>query len=130
MAQAPSSTHVFDNWTKLIEAGDAKGLTALFSDDVVWSSPEGGVVSGKEAMWRYTAGTFSEAKASEGSFKVEHEQVSGDWATVTASFTASWKDRGGTTMIERSRYVCVLKRASNSEWKIWRFTYFPISERG
>ena len=126
-AQEPTSTHIFDNWPKLVDAGDVKGLMALFTDDVVWMSP-GEVISGKEGLRLRTVGTFAEAKATNSSIKVEHEQVAGSWANVAASFTATWTDRAGKTLTERSRYVCVLRRASNDQWKIWSFVFFPTAQ--
>lgn len=124
LAQKSAPSHVFDNWAKLVDAGDVTGLTALFADDVVWSSP-GELISGKEALRLRTAGTFAEAKASGSSIKIDHEHASNSWADIEASFTATWTARDGKKLTERSRYVCVLKRASDGQWKIWLFTFFP-----
>lgn len=56
---------------------------------------------------------------------VDREEVVGNWAYVTASFSATWTEPNGKQSEERSRYVCVLKRAAGGPWKIWRFTFFP-----
>ncbi len=127
MAQEPAATHMFDNWPKLVDAGDVKGLMALFTDDVVWTSP-GELISGKEALRLRTEGTFAEAKATGSSIKVDHEQIAGSWANVAASFTATWTERTGKKFTERSRYVCVLRRASDGQWKIWHFVFFPTAQ--
>lgn len=127
LAQRSAPSQVFNNWPKLIDAGDVTGLTALFTDDVVWSSP-GELISGKEALRLRTVGTFAEAKASGSSIKIDHEQISDSWANVVASFTATWTERDGKKWTERSRYTCVLKRASDGQWKIWRFIFFPVSQ--
>ncbi len=126
-AQQPASTHMFDNWPKLVEAGDVNGLMALFTDDAAWTSP-GELISGKEAIRLRTVGTFAEIKATGASIKVDHEQIAGPWANVAASFTATWTGRTGKTFTERSRYVCVLRRSSDSQWKIWGFIFFPTGE--
>jgi uncharacterized protein (TIGR02246 family) len=127
MAQESVSTHIFDNWPKLVEAGEVKGLIALFTDDVVWMSP-GEIISGKEALRLRTVGTFAEAKATGSAIKVDHEQIAGSWANVTASFTATWIESTGKKFTERSRYVCVLRRASDGQWKIWSFIFFPTAQ--
>ncbi len=126
MAQEPASTHVFDNWPKLVEAGDVKGLMALFTDDVVWMSP-GELISGKEALRLRTVGTFAQAKATGSSIKVDHEQVAGSWANIAASFAATWTEPAGRKFTERSRYVCVLRRGTDGQWKIWSFVFFPTA---
>lgn len=128
IAEPSASTRVFDNWTKMIEAADVDGMIALFADDAVLTTPDGGAISGKEPNRAYLTGLFTQIKASSSSIKVEHEQISGPWATITASFQATWTDRAGSKMTERSRYVCVLKRTSSGEWRIWQFIYFPLAE--
>ena len=127
IAQRSAPSQVFDNWPKLIDAGDVTGLSALFTDDVVWSSPDE-LISGKQAVRLRTVGTFVEAKASGSSIKIDHEQISGSWANVVASFTATWTERDGKKWTERSRYLCVLKSTSGGQWKIWRFIFFPVSQ--
>ena len=127
--QELAATHVFDSWSQLVDAGDVDGLVALFSDDVVWSFPgPRGVVIGKEAVRFYTSEVFGDLKANGSSLKIEHERVSGSWASVVAAFTTTWTDDAGKKSTERSRYVCVLKQASNGKWGIWRFTFFPLSD--
>lgn len=124
-AQKPIPTHMFDNWAKLVDAGDVKTLMTLFDDDAVWSSADPDqVISGKEALRIHLVGTFAEARASGSAITIDHEQVAGSWANITASFTATWIDHNGKKSTERSRYVCVLKRTQR-QWKIWRFTDFP-----
>ena len=125
--KGPIPTHMFDSWAQLVDAADVKTLMTLFDDGIVWSSPDPDqVVSGKEALRIHLVGTFAQAKATGSAIKVDHEQVAGSWANVTASFTATWTDSNGKKSTERSRYVCVLKR-SQRQWRIWRFTYFPAA---
>ncbi len=127
--QPAQATHVFDNWVKMLEAGDVKGVMNLFAEDVIWSSPEkdDALVNGNEALKRRIARTFAWAKASNAVLTVDREEVVANWAYVTASFSASWTEPNGKQTEERSQYVCVLNRAAGGPWKIWRFTFFPAA---
>ncbi len=120
----PAPIHVFDRWAQLVESADVEGLMAHFTDDAVWLSP-GEIVSGKPAIALRVAGAFGQTKASNCSLKVDHEQIEGSWANVAVSFTATWTGAAGGSFTELSRYVCVLRRGDDDQWRIWSFTFFP-----
>jgi ketosteroid isomerase-like protein len=100
-------------WTKAYNAGDAKALMALYSDDAVLSTVQEGSFSSPTAIESFWVRDFGDTRPSS-TLTLTDVYLSGELAHLEGEYTVS--DRGSVT---EGRYVQLWMRDGN-QWRVHR----------
>ncbi|HJQ19560.1 MAG TPA: nuclear transport factor 2 family protein [Gemmatimonadaceae bacterium] len=100
----------------------------LYTDSAVfeWS---GMTMRGRDAMVQMARDNWAQLKAMDLKLIVSERALAGDRATEFGAFEQSWAGDSGRRNIEYGRYVELLARQPNGEWRIQRFLGFEDSTR-
>ncbi len=103
-----------------VNAGDAEGWAACFTDDGVQMPPHFGANAGKAAIRGWSTG-FLSLFACRFSLSVAEVQVAGDWAFERGRYDITLTPRaGGESMDDNGKYITIYQRQSDGSWKIAR----------
>jgi ketosteroid isomerase-like protein len=107
-----------EEWDRLFNAGDARGLAALYAEDVVSMPPNLPTISGRAALQKDFETFFSENSARHQTI-IDQIIVEGDMAIERGRYKMTFKPKaGGAEVSETGRHV-EIRRRINGEWKIF-----------
>lgn len=121
-ADSAALAAVNEAWGKAYNAGDAAGLTALYTEDAAVNPPGAPQVRGHAAIQEFFAKDTAGAKAAGLTMALNPQRdsgMSGDLAWESGMFTAT--DTSGAT-VDEGKYVTVLQR-TDGKWLIVRDTW-------
>ncbi|MBA2736263.1 MAG: serine hydrolase, partial [Pyrinomonadaceae bacterium] len=100
---------------------DSEAVTNLYTDDAFAISPGNDIERGREKILANFSGFFNSVKTSGGSltisFQILERRVSGDLAYDVGIFTLTRKSAKGEERIGRGKFVVVVRRMKNDEWR-------------
>jgi uncharacterized protein (TIGR02246 family) len=102
-------------WAKLYNAGNAAGITALYTDDAKVLPPNSDFVSGKEGITAVWQGMMNSG-AKGGSLQPVEVTGMGDHAVEVGTYEIN--DGAGKTL-DKGKYIVVWKKVG-SGWKLYR----------
>ena len=109
----------YATWFGAIEAGDIERAMPVLASDVVFQSPSGDSLVGREAV-REALDAFLETYAERITWELEIVALGGDSATVRVrEETIAWPRAGGQALLARGWHTGYLRRA-NGTWLIVR----------
>lgn len=111
---------VVDDYSRLLEEGDADRFMDLFTDDPVFVHPILPALVGVDAVRGLVEQIFGQQSATGNTMRVERVTLSGeDLAYVVAEFSTTWvPNNGAEPFQEKDRYLFVLSRESDEVWKL------------
>lgn len=99
-----------------LNAGDAKAAAALYSEDAVLIPPGEPPVRGRAAIGEYWNGAIESGGVRDVSVETMDALSSGSLGYETGSFVLTANGPDGETVVERGRYVELLRRGSDGKW--------------
>ena len=120
-AQSPSAevAKVRNAYIAAVNAGDAKAVAALYTDDGVDMPPNHEILKGRPAIEKYNVSFFSGMIAKLSLTEIE-SSASGNTAhdVGTYSQTITPKQAGGKPINDRGKYVVLLRRGADGQWRV------------
>ena len=108
---------------KAYKAGDAAGLAACCSDDVVQLPPNESAVRGREAIRTRYQAQFDRF-ACELSVTTEELEIAGPWAFAWGAYNIALAPRdGAATIRDHGKYLAIFRRQHDGSWKFARDTF-------
>jgi uncharacterized protein (TIGR02246 family) len=99
-------------------AGDAAGVTALYTDDAVSMPDHHAAVQGKAALQQYFQEVFAQYTTKLSLLSPDLE-INGDVAHETGIYTMIMTPKaGGNAMTQSGKYLVVLKRQPDGLWRL------------
>lgn len=116
---APEVVKVRSAYAAAVNAGDAKAIAALYAEDGVEMPPNEAMMKGRAAVEKYQA-SFLTAFSVKLSLTGIESMAAGDMAhdVGTYSQTITPKQGGGKPMTDRGKYVVLLRRGSDGQWRV------------
>ena len=112
-----------DAFVKAHNDGDAGRLAGLFTDDAVYVPADDATCEGREEIAAYLQSVLEETPSSL-EFDVKETRILGDWAFERIDVTVVVPDPATREEWEVwARYLWVLKRQPDGEWRIARLIY-------
>ena len=115
----PGVVKVRDAYLAAVNAGDAKAVAALYTEDAAEMPPNEAMVKGRAAIEKFNAGLLSgnTVKLSlTGLETVATGDVAYDVGTYSQTITP--KQGGGKPMTDRGKYVVILRRGADNTWRV------------
>ena len=111
---------LFERYDSTVNAGQAEEWMSLFSDDIIWMNPDQPALVGKDAV-RGSVGPLFADLNNEHVITVDEVSVAGNWAFVRTTYTWRFTPKaGGETSEELGKEVFILRRQTDSSWRITR----------
>ena len=121
MAQsaAPEIVKVREAYAAATNAGDVKSIVMLYTDDAVELPPNQAMVKGSAALEKHYAGLLK-GNAVKLSLTGIETTSAGDigYDVGTYSQTITPGTAGAKPMTERGKYVVILRRGADKQWKV------------
>jgi uncharacterized protein (TIGR02246 family) len=112
IAQAASS------FSRALERGDARGMSAQYLDDATLVPPSGRLVSGREAILAFWTPRNPEFHTLEHSLATDRLEVSGDVAVEVGTWRQRSQLREEEPRESAGRYVVVWRRLPDGTWRM------------
>ncbi len=106
-----------------------QAYAALYSDTAVFEWPAFNTVRGPAELAAMARSNWASLSDMDLRLTVSTRRVAPDHATEFGAFEQSWSDSSGARMTEFGRYVTLLRRQGDSQWRIDRFFGFEDSTR-
>ena len=118
-SSSPDVVKVRTAYLTAVNAGDPKGVAALYTDDGVEMPPNEAMVKGRAAIEKYQAG-FLTAHTVKLSLTGIESMATGDSAydVGTYSQTITPKQGGGKPIVDRGKYIVLLRRGPDGQWRV------------
>jgi len=112
---------VYRRFSEAYKKLDAEAVTNLYTDEALYLAPGSNVERGREKILTTFSSFFNSVKTSGGSltisFRILERRVSGDLAYDVGIFTLTRKSAKGEERIGRGKFVVVVRRMKNDEWR-------------
>ncbi|MEO5815536.1 MAG: nuclear transport factor 2 family protein [Gemmatimonadaceae bacterium] len=108
---------------------DPKAYGALYTDSAVFEWPAFTTVRGAKALEAMAQANWASLKDMNLELAVANRRIASDHATEFGAFTQSFNDSSGARMAEYGRYVALLVRQEDGNWRMDRFFGFSDSTR-
>ncbi len=119
-ADAAAINGVVDEYETALNAGDAAGFVAVFTEDGVIMPPDAPALIGQEAI-RTGIQTFFDQNTLEIAFSLDEVVVAGDWAFARDTTAGTQIPKAGGEPTEDSgKGIFILQRQLDGSWKIAR----------
>jgi len=99
-----------------LNAKDAKAAAALYTEDAVLIPPGEALVRGREAIEQYWRGAIESGGVRDVSVETMDALSSGSLGYETGSFVLSANGPDGEAVVERGRYIELLRREPDGRW--------------
>jgi len=99
-----------------LNAKDAKAAAALYTEDAVLIPPGEPVVRGREAIEEYWRGAIESGGVRDVSVETMDALSSGSLGYETGSFVLTANGPDGEAVVDRGRYVELLRREPDGRW--------------
>ncbi len=122
MSDREAIERIRGDYESACKAGNLKAWLATLTDDAVLLVPGSPVMSGSE-IESWAANYFS---TFDGVVKMENDEVEiiNDWAFIRGKYTMSLKPKaGGDTLEEKGKYLDLMRRQGDGEWKFSRLIW-------
>ena len=120
-AQSPSPdvAKVRNAYMAAVHAGDGKAVAALFTDDGVEMPPNHEMLKGRPAIEKYNVGFLSSMSVKLSLTEIE-SSASGNTAHDVGSYsqTITPKQAGGKPITDRGKYIVLLRRGADGQWRL------------
>lgn len=123
-AQPPQSApagvvKVRDAYIAAVQRGDAKAVAGLYTEDAIEMPPNEGMVKGRPAIEKFNAGQLTDNAVTLALTPIE-ATATGDVAydVGTYSQTITPKKGGAKPIMDRGKYVVVLRRSADNTWRV------------
>ena len=104
-----------------VKAGDAKAVTALYTDDAVAMPPNAPAMQGHEAIAGLFNAWFTEMTVTDFALTTTEVVPAGDMAVETGTYNMTMKLKsGGDPLTDKGKFIVVWKRGSDGAWKLHR----------
>jgi len=100
-----------------LNAKDARAAAALYTEDAVLIPPGEPIVRGRSAIEEYWKGAIESGGIREVSVETMDTHSSGSLGYETGSFVLTVNGPDGKPMVDRGRYVELLRRESDGTWR-------------
>lgn len=100
-----------------LNAKDAKAAAALYAEDAVLIPPGEPIVQGRPAIEEYWRGAIESGGIRDVSVETMDAHSSGSLGYETGSFVLTVNGPDGEPMVDRGRYVELLRRESDGTWR-------------
>jgi len=99
-----------------LKAGDATAAAALYTEDAVLIPPGEPLVRGREAIEAYWRGAIEAGAVLDVSVETMDARSSGTLGYETGSFVLTVTGPDGEAVIDRGRYIELLRRQPDGRW--------------
>jgi len=100
-----------------LNAKDAKAAAALYTEDAVLIPPGEPIVQGRAAIEEYWRGALESGGIRDVSVETMDAHSSGSLGYETGSFVLTVNGPDGQPVVDRGRYVELLRRESDGTWR-------------
>ncbi|MCA1625760.1 MAG: SgcJ/EcaC family oxidoreductase [Acidobacteria bacterium] len=112
---------VYRRFSEAYKKLDAEAVTNLYTDDALAISPGNDIERGREKILENFSNLFNPVKTGGGSltisFRILERRVSGNLAYDVGIFTFTRKSAKGEARSGRGKFVVVVRRMKNGEWR-------------
>jgi ketosteroid isomerase-like protein len=108
---------------------DAQAYAALYTDTAVFEWPAFNTVRGPAQLAAMAKSNWMSLNDMDLRLIVSNRRIAADHATEFGAFQQSWRDSSGVRTTEFGRYVALLVRQENGDWRMDRFFGFSDSTR-
>jgi ketosteroid isomerase-like protein len=118
--------------TRLVQAyrtRDPEAYAALYTDSALFEWPAFNTVRGPAGMAAMARSNWAGMTEQDLRLIVAARRLAPDHATEFGAFEQTWRDSAGVRMTEFGRYVAVLVRRDDGDWRMDRFFGFSDSTR-
>ena len=121
---SPEVAKVRDAYTKAVNSGDGKSIAGLYTEDAMEMPPNQPALKGRSAIGKYNT-DFLAANTVKLSLTAIESMATGDAAydVGTYSQTITPKQAGAKPMTDRGKYVVILRRGSDGQWRVKHAIY-------
>ncbi len=105
-------------FSRALEAGDAAGMAAQYTDDATLIPPNGRLFTGREAILEFWTPGGSDFRTLEHRLTTDRLEVSGDVATEVGTWYQRGQMRDDEPTESSGRYLVVWRRQADGEWKM------------
>lgn len=110
-------------------AGDLDGIVSLYSDDAILLPPDRPILRGIDTIRQHYQKLFGHYKL-EVTVHAQEIGIAGDWAHSLGTTTVRSFPRTGSQITQSiDKYIMLLKRAQDGNWKIHRLMWSPQLDR-
>jgi ketosteroid isomerase-like protein len=100
-----------------LNAKDAKAAAALYTETAILSPPGEPIVQGRQAIEEYWRSAIESGAIREVSVETMDAHSSGSLGYETGSFVLTVNGPDGKPMVDRGRYIELLRRESDGAWR-------------
>lgn len=108
---------------------DPQAYAALYTDTAVFEWPAVTPVRGRAELAAMARSNWASLNDMDLELTISSRRLASDHVTEFGAFKQSWRDSSGVRMAEFGRYVVLLIRQEDDNWRIDRFFGFADSTR-
>ena len=109
-----------DRYDKVLNEGDADGLTSLFTEDAVLMPPDEALVVGKEQLFNRHKKLFKQYSLQH-RLHSDESVVCGDWGFDRGAYAMTLLSRTSSRQKEETgKYLTLFRKERNGQWLIAR----------
>lgn len=112
---------LFRQYDSTAVLGQGEQFMRLLSDDIVWMVPNEPALSGQKAVWDNRVGPLFAGYTLGIKSTVEEQGAAGDWGFARGGYVFTARPKaGGVAIEERGKFLYVLQRQAQGNWRIAR----------
>lgn len=123
-SMSPEVAKVRDAYMKAVNSGDSKTIATLYTEDAMEMPPNQATLKGRPAIGKYNT-DFLSANTVKLSLTGIESMAIGDTAYDVGTYSQAItpKQAGAKPMTDRGKYVVILRRGSDGQWRLKHAIY-------
>lgn len=112
----------WDQYEGLSKSGDVEGMMSYFAEDVILMESFQPSINGKESVRRMMDSVYSQIEVVDFNIQSEETRMAEDWLLDRGTFSETFRpsEADSDPISVEGKYMAVLERGSDGEWKISR----------
>lgn len=106
---------------------DAKMVTALYTDDALYLTPDSGIQRGRDVIFGNFDGFFNSIRENGGkleiSFNIVERRVTTNMGYDVGVYSLTSKGKSGATQTSKGKFVVIALKMTNGRWKFQLDSY-------
>jgi uncharacterized protein (TIGR02246 family) len=120
---------IIENYQTALNAGDVDAILGLYGSDPIFMPQHSAALAGRDAVRAGYQHVFATIKLNI-RFEIHEVQESGDWAWVRTSSAGRTRILANHEEVSEGNNELFIFRREKGEWRIHRYLFATIQERG